>query len=239
MDITIYLICFNEEVLIPNTLDHYYKRFPKAKIIILDNESTDRSVEIALARGCEVVSWKSKNEANIIILTDLKNSVWKTAETDWVIIADMDEWAEICEADLIDENAKGSTILHFKGIQVVAESESLTLDDIDLHGLKRGYPDVWFNKHVCFKRSAITEMNYTRGCHKSAEKGLVKYSKRVYILKHMNFLGFPWYQAKMKARYARTYFNRNKLRCSGHYMNDDASIIKRFNQVKAAAKDIL
>jgi len=239
MDITIYLLCYNEEVLLPHALDHYSKRFPKAKFIIINNMSTDSSVEIATARGCEIVPWETKNQANIVMNTDLKNNVWKTATTDWIIIADMDEWIELTEEQLMKEDAAGFTILHFRGVQMVADSKSLILDDVNLHDIKTGYYDINFNKHVCFKRTAITDIHYTRGAHKSAEKGLVKYSKNVYKLKHMNFLGLPWFEAKMKARFLRTHHNRHYHRCSGHYTNNDAEIQKKYASAQKAAKDIM
>jgi len=238
VDITIYLLCYNEEFLIPHTLHHYMSRFPRAKIVIVDNESTDSSVAIAQAKGCEIYTWKTDNRADIIKNTELKNSIWKTATTDWVIIADMDEWLNITEEQLVNEDAAGSTMLHCKGTQMVADSQSLTLDDIDLHAINTGFFDKSFDKHVCFKRSEISEINYTRGAHKSAERGRVKYSRNVYIFKHMNFLGLPWFQAKMKARYARTHYNRS-LRSSGHYTSNDAAILAKFEAVKKASKVII
>jgi glycosyltransferase involved in cell wall biosynthesis len=235
VEITIYLLCYNEEIMLPHTLDHYTRRFPRAKFVLIDNESTDSSVAIAQARGCEIYTWQTKNEANIVMNIDLKNSIWKTATTDWVIVADMDEWLDITEAQLAKEDAMGSTMLHCRGTQIVAESQSLTLDDIDLHTIKTGFFDKSFDKHVCFKRSEITEINYTRGAHKTSEKGRVKYSNNVYIFKHLNFLGLPWFQAKMKARFARTHYNRS-LRASGHYYNDDKSILDKFEAVRKATK---
>ena len=239
MEITIYLLCYNEEVMLQHTLDHYYKRFPKATIIIIDNESTDRSAEIARARGCTVISWNTGNESNIIKHTELKNNIWKSALTDWVIIADMDEWAEITEADLIKEDFLGSTILHFRGVQIVAQSQSILLDDIDLHSLTTGYFEIIFNKHVCFKRTAIEEMNFSRGAHSSNEKGIIKYGKTIYKLKHMNFLGLPWFRQKMIDRYKRTDYNRTKLRCSGHYSNQESVILAKFNRAVELAKNII
>ena len=233
--LTIYLLCYNEEVLLPQALIHYKSRFPNAKYIIIDNQSTDKSVEIALAAGCEIHTWDTKNIANIIENTILKDNIWKTAETDWVLIADMDEWLEINETQLEKENAAGVTILRTSGVQIVADSKSLTLDDIDMHSLRDGYRDKLFSKTVCFKRTEITEINYERGAHTSRPKGKVVFNKIAYNLKHMNYLGLPWYEAKMKARYLRTDFNRNKLRCSGHYSNNNKVITDRFAKVKAAA----
>lgn len=229
--LTIYLLCYNEEVLLPQALIHYKSRFPNAKYIIIDNQSTDKSVEIALAAGCKIHTWDTKNIANIIENTILKNNIWKTAETDWVIIADMDEWLEINEAQLEKESAAGITILRTSGVQIVADSKSLTLDDIDMHSLRDGFRDKLFSKTVCFKRTDITEINYERGAHVSRPKGKVIFSKVAYNLKHMNYLGLPWYDAKMKARYLRTDFNRNKLRCSGHYTNNTKLITDKYTRI--------
>lgn len=231
--ITIYLLCYNEEVLLPNTIKHYRTRFPNAKFVIVNNESTDSSVKIATEAGCEIYEWPTGNISNIIKHTELKNNLWKTAETDWVIMADMDEWLEITEEQLDIESNNGVTIIRVKGIQIVAESKSLLLDDVDLHTLKNGFYDVWFDKCVCFKRSEITEMNFTRGAHKSTPLPVTnrRYSKHLYYLKHMNFLGLPWYQEKIIARYNRTNFNRYRLRCSGHYTNNIGVITERFARV--------
>jgi glycosyltransferase involved in cell wall biosynthesis len=238
--ITIYLLCYNEEVLLPHAIKHYRQRFPNAKFIIINNESTDRSVEIALEAGCEIYPWATGNISNIIKHTELKNNIWKTAETDWVIIADMDEWLELTEAQLDAEDKNGVTILRVKGIQIVGDSQSVLLDDVDLHSLKNGFYDANFDKSVCFKRSEITEMNFTRGAHKSSPLPPAnrRHSKLLYHLKHMNYLGFLWYQQKMKARYARTDYNRSKLRCSGHYTNNDTQIKTNFNKVTASAKPV-
>jgi hypothetical protein len=90
----------------------------------------------------------------------MKNNIWKTAMTDWILIADMDEWLEITEEELANEDAAGNTMLHCRGLQIVGESVSLTLEDIDLHSLRTGFFDTAFNKHICFKKSEITEINF-------------------------------------------------------------------------------
>ena len=48
----IFLLCYNEELMLPHTLKHYKTRFPNATITIFDNYSTDRSKQIAEEAGC-------------------------------------------------------------------------------------------------------------------------------------------------------------------------------------------
>ena len=106
VDLTIYILCYNEEVLLPHTLKHYSTRFPNATFVIIDNESTDKSVEIAKTAGCEIYTWQTNNMANIIENVKLKDNIWKTAKTDWVLIVDMDEWLEITQEQLDLEDSQ-------------------------------------------------------------------------------------------------------------------------------------
>jgi len=47
MKIDIFLLCYNEELLLPHTLKFYKTNFPNATIHIVDNYSTDSSCDIA------------------------------------------------------------------------------------------------------------------------------------------------------------------------------------------------
>ena len=57
--ITIYILCFNEEMVINFTINAYRKLFPNCKIVIYDNESTNTSAEKAKALQCEVKSFST------------------------------------------------------------------------------------------------------------------------------------------------------------------------------------
>ena len=62
MKVHLFLLCYNEEVILPYTLRHYKKNFPNAEITIFDNYSTDRSVSIAEEQGCKIVKYDSNGQ---------------------------------------------------------------------------------------------------------------------------------------------------------------------------------
>lgn len=218
--ITIFILCYNEEIMLPHTIKHYKTYLPDCNIVIYDNNSTDSSVEIAKTQGCKVISWNSNNEIDDYRYLLIKNNCWKE-ETGWVIVCDMDEWLCVSQEDLIKEQENNVFILSVYGYNMIGESKSLTLHDIDLHEIKRRvyFPDE--NKSLCFYRPAIQEMNYNLGAHrcKPIFQKPTCYSVKIYINKHMNYLGLPYFLDKMLKRYERS----KRMRSKGlayHYIND-------------------
>jgi hypothetical protein len=55
-----------------------------------------------------------------------------------------------------------------------------------------------------FKVGPIQEMNFTHGCHLCSPQGRVQFSKKTYILKHMDYLGLPYKLDKQQSRFLRT-----------------------------------
>ena len=112
MQVSIFLLCYNEELMLPYTLKHYRTRFPSATITIFDNYSTDRSATIAEEAGCRVIKYDSKEQQDEKLLIWIRSHLWKDyVDKGWVIMCDMDEWLNATEEDLKVEEAKGTTIL--------------------------------------------------------------------------------------------------------------------------------
>lgn len=221
---TVFILCHNEEILLPHTIKHYKTYLPDCNIVIYDNKSTDKSVEIAEAQGCKVISWNSNNEINDYQYLFIKNNCWKK-ETGWVIVCDMDEWLCVTPEDLENEQNKNVSILTVYGYNMIGESNHINLKDIDLHSIKKRvyFPDE--NKSLCFYRPAISEINYNLGAHKCKPifKTISRYSSKIYINKHMNYLGLPFFVDKMLKRYERSERMRSKNLAS-HYINDIGKI---------------
>jgi len=235
---TIFLLCHNEEVLLPHTIAHYRKHIPLCKIVIYDNYSTDNSVKISQENGCKVIQWKSNGIDDFKYLT-IKNNCWKNVKEGWVIVADMDEWLCVTENNLKEEETKNTCILRVKGYNMIGRSNSVLLNDICLHDIQRGvfFPEE--SKNLCFYRPAILEMNYGPGAHKCAPRLNINeytkmasnkknvYSRKEYINKHMDYLGLLFIQNKMLKRYARSHRMRSH-NLAIHYTNNLHEIEKRY-----------
>lgn len=208
--IHIFILCYNESVLLPETIKHYKTMLPSSIITIYDNESTDKSVEIARNLGCNVISWSSGNKIDDYKYLEIKNNCWKHIKEGWVIVCDMDEWLCVTERDLAEETKKGTTILSIRGYNITGDSKDIDLKDTALHLLKRGYYNIWETKDLCFHLPEIKEINYDPGAHSSHPIGHVRYSLKKYINKHMNSLGLPYLINKMKIRYKRASEMRKK-----------------------------
>ena len=227
MNINVVLLCFNESALLPHVVKHYKKYLPSCKINILDNQSTDNSVKIATDLGCYVALWNSNNINDEELKISLRNSIWKNIKDGWIIMADMDEFVCVTEDDLIKEMNSGVSILTIKGYDMIGESETLDLSDIDLQEIKKYVENEYETKHLCFLREAITDMNYGPGSHWCNPTGNVVYSSTVYMNKHMSYLGLNFLTNKLTERYKRSEQNRT-MGWSVHYTQDLDEIKKRY-----------
>lgn len=240
MKTTIFILCYNEEVLLPHTIKHYKTQLPNSTIVIYDNYSSDNSVKIAKEHGCIVTQWDSNNEINDYRYLTIKNHCWKMVKDGWVIVVDMDEWLCVTEEDLVEEEKKNTCILSVKGYDIVGKSKTYDLSDISPSTICASVYCPEENKHLCFYRKAIHEMNYEPGAHKCqplyfsneytnlAYEKKSFYSKKTYINKHMNFLGLKYIIQKMIKRYERSKRMREQYQLATHYTNNIQEITRRY-----------
>jgi hypothetical protein len=152
MDIHVFLICYNESAMLPHTIHHYRKNLPSCKITIYDNQSTDDSVAVATALGCKCIEFDTGNKMDEIKMRWLRNNCWKSVESGWIIMADMDEYICVTEDELLEEMQNGTSILKIQGWNMVGETESIDLKDIDLQSIKKFVYQPRENKNLCFLR---------------------------------------------------------------------------------------
>ena len=92
MKIHAHILAYNEEKILPFTLD-YYSKFCE-KIFVYDNMSTDSSDEIYKKyANVNVIKWNSDNSFNDNYNKEIKSSTYRqySRNADWVIVCDCDE----------------------------------------------------------------------------------------------------------------------------------------------------
>ena len=227
MDINIFILCYNESALLPHTIKHYNKNLPGCKITIYDNESTDNSVEIANELGCSVISWNSNNYIDDFKYKEIKNNCWKSVKNGWIIMADMDELLCVTTDDLEKEMNNGVSILRVKGIDLLAECDTIDLTDLDVDKVKKYRDKPEENKSLCFLRNKIEEMNYGLGAHDCNPQGEILYSSNTYINKHLDLPGLKFYINKNIQRHKRAKEMQSKGYAT-HYTSNIAVIENKY-----------
>lgn len=229
--VTIYTLTYNEEVLIPFFISHYKKNFPNCKIIIYDNESTDRTVEIAKEMGCEIRTYLTGNKLSDTDYLKIKNNVWKESSTDWVIVCDCDELISLNQNELINEENNKTNIIKPIGYSIMNHNEDFKVDELSM-----GFRDYGFDKCVLFNKKFIEEINYGPGCHqcnplpKNGES--IKFNTNEYKLLHYKYLS-PTYTVNRHKMFGDRLSEENKQRGWGiHYTFSSESIIKFYDDKK-------
>src|SRR5690242_6609125 len=97
--ITVHALMFNESLILPYFVKHYRTMFPDCRIVLFDNESTDNSVKIAHQLDCEIITYQTGGKLSDATYLKLKNSVWKSASTEWVVVCDCDEFLHVTKDD--------------------------------------------------------------------------------------------------------------------------------------------
>ena len=234
----VFLLCYNEELMLPHTLHHYRSRFPNAKITIFDNVSTDRSVLIAETAGCRVIPYHTRGQQDEKHLIWVRSHMWKEYVPNdspcWVIMCDMDEWLDATEEILKEEAAKGTTVLTTQGINMVGESQRADYADITLTEITKGYFDNNMSKRICFRYPAVS-MEYWYGAHQCFPQGHVQWSTPVYSLRHYDYLGEEYVVDKRRKRWERNALSR-QMGLNGHYAQEREKNVAVYREALANAE---
>jgi glycosyltransferase involved in cell wall biosynthesis len=234
--ITIYGLCYNEEFMLPHFIAHYRKMFPNCRIVLWDNESTDRTHEIAIENHCEIVTYCTNGKLDDEKYLDLKNNGWKTAETPWVCVVDIDELVEISESQLIQQDIQGVTIINFAGYNMVSYEDGELVPCIN-----RAVKSESYNKRYMFKRTVIDEINYSPGSHGANPQPHNKavFSCHVFRALHYKYID-PNYMVKRHAHFASRLSDNNKKKQYGfHYLFSEKKIRAEFEEARRNAVKIL
>ena len=82
--IAILLPCFNEEAAIVRTIEGFRAALPQATIYVYDNNSRDRTVELARKAGAEVRAERMQGKGNVVrrMFADVDADIYIMADGD-------------------------------------------------------------------------------------------------------------------------------------------------------------
>lgn len=235
---TIYILTYNEELLLPYTIQFYRTRFPGCKIVVYDNESNDSTLHFANGMDCEVISYSTAGRLSDLNYQSIKNNCWKNAASEWVLIADADEHLDITAEQLAAEAAQGVTVIRSEGWMMVNHEDNTNLAGIT-HGFRDADTEVFYDKIMLFNRTKIGDINYNVGAHGARPSGIVNYSKNAYRMYHYAYIN-PDYLVNRYRMYAERMSEENKREgWGGKYLEEEGTLRRIFSQYRAISQKIL
>lgn len=237
--IHVYVVLYNEEVILPYFLRHYAE-FAE-KIVCFDNGSTDRSAEIIDAHpATERIVFDTHGGLFDRIHLQLKSEYRKSrGRADWVICVDADEF--IYHPDLpgllSSYKTKGVNYPKVSGFEMVSDSLPKTNGQI-YEETKNGFFNDEYSKCVVF--DPLLEVRFEAGCHSAKVEGNKVESEISEIkLLHYRFLGRDFFIKRSLDRKARLSEENKKCGWGTHYLKPDGYFGNLFDEVKAISKPVL
>lgn len=229
MKIDVFTIAWNEEKNIQQFID-YYGKFANS-ITIYDNNSNDKTVEIALSNNCKVINYGS-NEQDNEEMRRVKEECWKESTADWVIVCDVDEY--IFHPDLLGFLEKTpASIIKCIGYQMISEKHQIFED------VKVGARDDMYDKCICFKPSKISKINWGVGCHICYPCGDVCMIQNEVKLLHYKLIGRDEVKQRYKNYHARMSQNDLVKGFGIQYTYTEEKIDREFDEILNKAINIL
>lgn len=84
-EIVVAIPCYNEEKTIEKVIDDFKKELPSARIVVFDNNSTDRTASIAASKGVKIIGEKRQGKGWVI------SSIFEKLDADIYLIVDGDD----------------------------------------------------------------------------------------------------------------------------------------------------
>lgn len=167
LQIELFLLCYNEEKMILHTLN-YYSRFC-SKITIIDNESTDNTLDIIkkFDPNIEIINLITNGEHREDLMIDIRNSCWKESQADYVIVCDMDEF--LYDDSLIEKlvyaKKNNVAIPVVIGYNMMSDYFPDNYETLITEQVKRGIRDRMFDKSIIFSPKMLHNINFGPGSH--------------------------------------------------------------------------
>lgn len=228
-----YILCNNEERLIPYLLRHYL-RF--SKVIILESNSTDKTVELASKLGADVWKYDVPDEIDDQWFLKLKNNCWKESKADWVIIADADEFVYSPNIELSLKRSP-FPIIQPRFYNMYSDKFPTTQGQI-YEEVNKGVEQISPKAKMNIFKPSIKDINYLPGCHEAFPSYRVNSETDIKTL-HMRNLGLDFViERNLRARERASAINKQNG-WGLHVEWPKEEWIKRFNEGTAEAKNII
>lgn len=229
----VYTLCYNE--------GHFVKHFLYAykdagRIIVYDNMSTDRSVELLQQDSrVEVRPYDSGGQIRDDLYLEMKNHAWKEArgKAEWVIVVDFDEiftralpngGDPIFDLDLSVPTKQGYNVIKPYGYNMISLNAPLGGDGHPWQHSQKGTYHVPEEKLCCFKPAEISEIRYVSGAHWASPLDMAQSTKGVRIciapewkLLHYKFWNLELYMEKIADYQKRLSEWNRKFGAGWHY----------------------
>ena len=165
MEIYQFVVEKNEELILPWCIQYWKQNMNK--VVVYDNESTDKSIEILSKQPWIVIQSFKTTGLNDGVNQYIKNNCWKGTDADWVVVSDTDEViVGDLRAAIEDAEKEEASILELPWFTLYNDSLPLFTEEKMLHEVT----DKWvrhegYGKHLIFSPKRIKEINYCPGAH--------------------------------------------------------------------------
>jgi len=223
MKIHAHILAWNEERILPYTLDYYSDIC--TKIYVYDNMSTDGSDKIYKKYPkVSVIKWSSNETFNDMSNAQIKNNAYKQfsrkKNVDWVIVCDTDEF--LYHPNIIEKlkeyKEKGINVPRISGHDMVSESfpvyDGGKITDKVKIGSERYQP---MSKNIIFDPNL--DVNYGMGAHSFNSDNTVFSEEEEFKLLHYKFLGKDYVKELYEARAKRLSDFNKQYKLGVHYLN--------------------
>jgi glycosyltransferase involved in cell wall biosynthesis len=248
MKITVYTVCFNEELMLPHFLNHYSRI--AHKIVVYDNQSTDNSMSLVRDySNVEVHSFNTGGRFSELTLTSIRENCWRNDNADYVIVCDVDEFLYCDNVDLPEFLSARADYSVFQplGFEMVADqfpkdyTRSIH-DQVQVGVYSRGY-----SKMVLFDPNRICAMNFSPGSHCArpigrlvniyrADRRLGKATGYDLKLLHYKNLGFEYRESRHRCLAKRLRTDALRARDYGfHYALEKREQLAQFRKLRRRA----
>jgi len=227
MKIHAHILAWNEEKILPFTLDYYSEIC--TKIYIYDNMSSDSSDKIYKKYPkVSVIKWSSDNTFNDLTNINIKNNSYKQfsrkKNVDWVIVCDCDEilYHPNLIEKLKDLKEKGIDVPKIDGRDMVSEEFPIYDGDKITNKVRFG-SDTYepMCKKIIFNPNI--DMVYGLGAHQSSCNNCVMSEEFDLMLLHYKYLSLDYVKERYKILNSRLSSWNKKVGAGTHYTDHNAT----------------